>query len=495
MNMEDDSLRAKATSGVAWSALERFGQQGCAFVVQIVLARLLVPEQFGLIAMVAVFIAISNVLIDAGFSRALIQRKELTDLDVTSVFYFNLLIAILLALFLYTVAPAIAQFYESEELVTIVRILSVSLIFSGLGAVHKARLSREMRFKKLFFVSFPATLCGGIVGVVMAVQGYGVWALVTQALLMKSMATAFLWLHSGWRPSLAFDSQSIREMFPYASRLAVSGVLNTVFSNLYVLVIGKVFTPIEVGMFQRARSFQQLPVQNIQSIVGRVAFPLFSSIQNDPVRMKGGMRKAIQLVSLLILPGMALLSAIAEPMILVLIGEQWQAAVPYLQLLCIVGAMYPLNAMNLNLLAAIGRSDLFLRLEVIKKIFIILNIAITYRFGVKAMIYGMVVSSFIALLLNTYYTKKFVVYGIVQQLVDLSRLVVISLIIWGVAKMCVMSLSGAHGLALLAAASSGGVILLIGIRWCGQEIQEEIVRALHRFPFGIRVAKLLFYVK
>jgi teichuronic acid exporter len=492
MENKDKSLNEKARSGVAWSALERFGQQGCAFAVQIVLARLLAPEQFGLIAMVAVFIAISNVLIDAGFSRALIQRKELTDLDVTSVFYFNLLIAILLAIFLYTVAPEIAQFYDSDELISIVRVLSIGLIFSGLGAVHKAKLSREMRFKRLFFVSFPATLVGGTVGIVLALNGYGVWALVAQSLLMKFITTVLLWMHTGWRPSLAFDYNCIREMFPYGSRLAVSGVLDTAFSNLYVLVIGKVFTPIEVGLFQRARAFQQLPVQNVQSIIGRVAFPLFSSIQDDPARMKRGLRKAILLVSLLILPGMALLSAIAEPMILLLIGEQWQAAVPLLKLLCVVGALYPLHAMNLNLLAAIGRSDLFLRLEIIKKVLIVLSIAITYRSGVQAMICGMIITSIIALVLNTYYTKKFVDYGVGEQLVDMSRLIVVSLAIWGIAMLCVSALSDAHGYALLASTASGAVILLVGMRWFGSAIQDEMVKVLKRLPFGGRVAKLIF---
>jgi teichuronic acid exporter len=489
---EEESLRNKATSGVVWSAFERFGQVGCAFVLQIFLARLLAPEQFGLIAMVTVFITISNVLVDAGFSQALIQRKEVADLDVTTVFYFNLLIAVLLAALLCWVAPFIAQFYESEELTLIVRILSINLLFAGLGAVHKAKLTREMRFKKLFFVSFPATLVGGLVGVALALQGYGVWALVGQSLLMRGMIAGLLWIFTGWRPSWAFDFKCIKEMFPYGSRLAVSGVLNVGFSNLYVLVIGKVFTPVEVGLFQRARLFQQLPVGNIQTIIGRVAFPLFSSVQDDPVRMKRGLSQAIQLVSLLVLPCMALLAAIAEPMVFVLIGEKWQACVPYLKLLCIVGALYPLHAMNLNLLAAIGRSDLFLRLEIIKKVFIVLNILITYRFGVQAMIVGMIATSSISLLLNTYYTKKFVDYGITQQLLDLFKWIVISAVIWSAATICVGVFSETRWIALLAGSSCAAVIVFVGVRWFASEVQDEMIRVLQRFPFGLRMAKLLF---
>ena len=486
------SLRQKATSGVVWSAIERFGQVGCAFVLQLFLARLLAPEQFGLIAMVTVFITISNVLIDAGFSQALIQRKEVRDLDVTTVFYFNLLIAVILAVSLYCFAPFIARFYDSEELTLIVRVLSINLLFAGLGAVHKAKMTREMRFKKLFLVSFPATLLGGLVGIAMAYQGYGVWALVTQSLLMRGMITGLLWIFTGWRPSLAFDFACIKEMFPYGSRLAVSGVLNTGFSNLYVLVIGKVFTPVEVGLFQRARLFQQLPVQNIQAIVGRVAFPLFSSVQDDPTRMKRGLRKAIQLVSLLVLPCMALLAAISEPMVLVLIGVKWQACVPYLKLLCFVGALYPLHAMNLNLLAAIGRSDLFLRLEIIKKILIVLNVLATYRFGVQAMIVGMIITSLIALLLNTYYSKKFIDYGIAQQFLDLYKLIVMSGIIWCAATFCVAIFSEMRWGALLAGSCSAAVIVLIGIRCLGREVQSEVMSVLQRIPHCQPMTRFIF---
>lgn len=481
---EEESLHNKATTAFAWSAFERFGQLGCAFIVQIVLARLLAPELFGLIAMVAVFITISNALIDAGFSKALIQRKQLTDLDVTSVFYFNLSAAILMASFLYAIAPAIAQFYASEELISIVRLLSVSLIFSGLGAVHQAKLSREMQFKKLFYASFPATLCSGILGVLMALLGYGVWALVAQTLLLKSMVTVLLWKYSGWGPSLAFDFRSIREMFPYASRLAASGVLDAVFSNAYVLVIGKVFNPIEVGLFQRARSFQQLPAENIQMIVSRVTFPLFASVQDDPVRMRRGMRKTIFLVSLLLLPGMALLAAIAEPMILLLIGEKWLASVPYLQLLCIIGALYPLHAMNVNLLAAIGRSDLFLRLEVIKKSLMVVNIFITYRFGVQVMICGMIVTSCMSLMINTFFTKRFLDYGLCEQIKDLRPIIILTLSVFAGAYCLSLELELPPFLLLCTQCLLAGIQCLVALKFFNSFMKDEISKLLERLPMG-----------
>ena len=489
--MTTNNLGEKAHGGIVWSAFERCGEKACAFALQLVLARLLLPEQFGLIAMVAVFITIGNVLIDAGFSRALIQKKSLSDLDVSSVFYFNFFISILLMFLLWASAPYIADFYESEGLVPIIRALSFGLVFSGLGAVHQAKLSREMKFKKLFFVSLPATVISGLIGIALALSGYGVWALVTQALLIKIITSMLLWMQTGWRPLLQFDFQCIREMFPYGSRLAAAGFLETIFSNMYVLVIGKLFALVEVGLFQRARSFQQLPVQNIRSVVGRVAFPLFSSIQDDPDRMKRGMHKAILLMGLFVFPGMALLSAISEPMIILLIGEKWLGVVPYLQWLCVVGLFYPLNAMNTNVIAAIGRADIFLRLEIIKKAFILVSILITCQWGVQTMIYGMIVTAFIAFVLNAHYTKKFIGYGFGQQLSDVSRLVCVAVLVWGVATLVVSELPNSEVLALLGAVSSACVVMLICLRWIASPIKIELIHVIQKAPFSSLLVRVL----
>lgn len=272
--MESNSLREKATSGIVWSAFERFGQQGCAFVVQLVLARLLAPAEFGLIAMVSVFMAISMAIVDCGFGRALIQKEELSESDTSTIFYFNLFSAVLVSFALYLCAPLIAGFYEEPQLTSIVRWLSLSLILGSAGLVHNSLLNRSLEFKQLFKASLPATILSGVVGVVMALMGHGVWALVGQVLSDRVLRSILVWRISGWTPQLIFDWSSLREMFPYGARLAVSSVLDQGFRNIYVLVIGKVFTPVEVGYFQRARAFQQLPVANFQSILSRVAFPL-----------------------------------------------------------------------------------------------------------------------------------------------------------------------------------------------------------------------------
>ena len=486
------SLRDRAASGIFWSAFERFGQQGCAFLVQLVLARLLLPEQFGLIAMVTVFVTISNVLIDAGFSRALVQRKDVTDSDISTVFFFNLLVSIVLAVTLLYVAPTVAAFYEQAQLTEILRFLSCGLILAAFGATHRSLLSRQLQFKKLFWVSFPSTIVSGAIGIALALQDYGVWALVGQALSMQFVSSLFLWFQSGWRPSLVFDLKCLKEMFPYGSRLALSSLLDQGFANIYVLVIGKSFAPVDVGFFQRARSFQQLPVQNMQAILGRVTFPLFSKLQDDPPRMKRGMRKAIQIVSLFVFSGMGLLAAIAEPMVVTLIGDKWLPCVPYLQALCVVGAMYPIHAMNLNLLASVGRSDLFLRLEVIKKVLVVLNISLTFQIGVQAMIYGMIVTSLVGMYINTHYTKRLIDYSLFEQLKNVLRNALLGTCVLFSAYLAGGLIIDNALLDLLVRLFAGGLVFCLGIRFLESSLKSELGQMLLRLPGGVVVARLLF---
>lgn len=424
------SLRDIAVSGVIWSAFERLGQQTCAFVVQLVLARLLAPEQFGIIAIVSVFVLLCNSLVECGFGRAIVQRKEIDDLDLNTVFYFNIFTGCLLAMGLSCLAPFIARFYGGTELIAVLRSLSLGIAFGSIGLVHASIINRNMQFQKLFWVTFPSIILSGSIGVALAYCGYGLWALVGYALGQRCFMSFFLWIKSDWRPRLRFSFTRLGNMFPYASRLAISGVLEQGFQNIYVLVIGKLFLPVEVGYFQRAYSFQQLPASNLNSILGRVSFPLFSSIQGDPVRSRVAMRKLIQLSSLCSFFVMAAMAAMAEPIVVTLIGAKWMATVPYLKWFCIAGALYPLHGINLNLLMAHGRSDLFLRLEIIKKCLVVFNIAATYRFGVQAIIYGIVITSMIALVINTYYTKKMIQYGLFQQIRDVLRNTVLAIILF-----------------------------------------------------------------
>ena len=481
--MTGKSLREKATSGLIWSAFERFGQQGLVFVVQIVLARVLAPEQFGLIAMVTVFLILSGIVVDSGFSRALVQRKVVTDEEISTVFYFNLIISCLMTALLWLLAPLIAKFYNFSELTLILRLLSIRLIIAAFGSVQGSMLSRQLLFKKIFWVSLPSTLIAGIVAIILALYDFGVWALVWQNIIQALLMSISFWLSSKWRPILVFDIQCLKDMFPYGSRLAFSSFLDRGFQNIYVLVIGKYFSATELGYFQRAQSFQKLPVENVESIIGRVTFPLFSSIQDDLPRMRRGLTIALQLSTLLVLPGMALLAAISEPLILQLIGEKWLPSAPYLQSLCVVGALYPIHAINVNLLLAVGRSDLMFRIALIKKSLVALNILVTYQFGVQTMIYGMIVTSIIALGINAHYTKKLINFGLKKQVRAIGRIALLAFSIFGFVWWLEYLFIQPPWVILVAGGLSGVFMFFIGLRCMEEDLRSEIDRGIQRiFP-------------
>lgn len=461
------------------------------FLVQIVLARILEPVQFGLVAMVSVFVVISAAVAESGLGTALVQRKEASDSDRSSVFWFNLLISMLMMGGLWLVAPLIARFYAQPSLTDILRVLSLVLVISAAGSVHASLLNRELQFRKLFWVTTPSTVISGVIGIALALQGFGVWALVGQTLSQAICRTSVLWLQTGWRPSAVCKWASLRSLLPYGSRLAVSGILDRGFQNLYVLIIGRVFSPIEVGFFQRAFALQQFPVTNLNSVVGSVAFPLLSRLQHEPSRMQKAVATSLQMTSLLSFTCMGMLAALARPLVTVLLGDKWLPCVPMLQLLCIAGALYPIHATNLCLLQALGRSDLFLRLEIIKKGLTLASLLLTWRFGILVMIYGMVANSIISLIVNTYYTRKFIDYGVGAQLRDI---------------LPILGLSGAHyaGLLILvhvlplspagqlAAGAVWTCILFFGaFRLMPQGITGEVAAVLHRAKLGRWLAALM----
>lgn len=485
------SLRQKATVGLFWSALERLGQQGCVFVVQIVLARILMPEAFGLIAMVTVFIAISGAVVDSGLGLALIQRKSVSEADLSTVFHFNVLASLIMIGALWAVAPFVANFYEQVELTMILRILGFGLVLGAVGSVQTSILRRKLEFRKLFWVSTPSTLVSGVIGITMALRGYGVWSLVGQALSQHAVSSMMLWIQTRWLPRFTFDKVALSAMLPYGSRLAASQIVDRGFQNLYVLVIGRMFSPVDVGYFQRAFSFQQFPMGNLQTLISNVSFPLLSSIQHEPARMRHVVRTSLHLAGLISFSAMAVLAAVAEPMVLVLLGEKWLPCAPMLQLLCVVGALYPVHATNLSLLQAIGRSDLFLRLEVIKKSLTLVNVAVTYRFGIQAMIAGMVVTSVLALAINTHYTRRFVDYGLADQLAALFSPIGIGLCLFAVVSGLNHWLPAGPLVQLVLAGVASAAVLLAALRIMPAPVRHEIDALLGRFSWGPRISGLV----
>lgn len=413
-----DSLRSQALHALSWSFLESIGLQGVRFVIGIMLARLLFPEQFGLIGMLTIFMAVAQSFLDSGFGAALIQKREATPIDTCSIFYFNIIVGLVGAGLLCLVAPWIAAFYNQPILTPLTRALSLTIVINSFGMIQNTILTKQINFKTQAKVSLIASVLSGIIGITLAAAGFGVWSLVVQQISCTFVGTVLLWLLVDWRPTLTFSIKSLQEMFGFASRLLASGLLNEIFNNIYLLVIGKLFSAPDLGFFTRAKALEEIPSQTLSGMVGRVSFPVFSVIQDDPDRLKRGLKKELTFLVMVNFPMMIGLVVVARPLVLVLLTEKWAESIAYLQLLCFLGLLFPLHVINLNILRSLGRSDLFLRLEIIKKVLIIINIAVTWRWGISAMIYGMIVMSIISYYLNSYYTGLLVGYPSREQLRD-----------------------------------------------------------------------------
>jgi teichuronic acid exporter len=414
-----DSLKSKTLDALSWSFLESIGMRGVQFVIGIVLARLLFPKDFGLIGMLIIFMELAQSLIDSGFQAALIQKREATPTDTCSMFYFNIVIGITAAGLLFVVSPWIAAFYNQPILTPLTRALSMTIVINSFGLIQSTILIKQIDFKTQTKVSLIAGLLSGIVGISMAFAGFGVWSLVVQQISRSLIGTVYVWFLNIWRPALIFSLKSLREMFGFGSRILASGLINRTFDNIYLLVIGKLFSATDLGFFTRAQTMQQVPTQTLSWMVGRVTFPVFSTIQDDPARLKRGLKKALTFVVLVNFPMMIGLAIIARPLVLVLLTEKWAECIPYLRLLCLAGLLFPVVLINSNLLFALGRSKIHLRVEIIKKVFIVINIAVTWRWGISSMICGMIVTSVMFFYLNSYYTGVLIGYPIREQLRDL----------------------------------------------------------------------------
>lgn len=417
--MADESLRTRTVHALFWSFLQAAADRGMQFIIGIVLARLLFPEQFGLIGMLTIFMAVIRMFLDSGFGAALIQKQEVTQSDICSIFYFNILVGLAAAGLLCLAAPWIASFYRQPILTPLTRALSLTIVINSFGLIQNTILTRQINFRTFTKVSLISGALSGTLGIALAARGFGVWSLVVQQVSASLLTTASLWYFSPWRPLLLFSFNSLRNMFGFGSRLLFSGILNSIFENIYLVVIGRLFSAVDLGYFTRAKALNDLPSLTLSEMVGRVTFPVFSSIQDDPVRLKRGLKKALTFLVLVNFPVMIGLAVVARPLVLVLLTDKWLESVPYLQLLCFAGLLYPLHVINLNVLQSLGRSDLFLRLEIIKKILIVINIAVTWRWGISAMIYGMIVTSIIAYYMNSYYNGTLVGYAIGEQVLDL----------------------------------------------------------------------------
>lgn len=422
-----DSLKSKTVKGVVWSSIERFSTQGVQFLIMIIMARLLTPKDYGLIGMLAIFLAVAQSLIDSGFSQALIRKQNRTDVDNSTVFYFNIIVSCSLYLILFISAPFVADFYNQSELTSVMRVVCLGVILNSLAVVQRALLTVRIDFKTQAKASLSAAVISGCIGIVLAYSGFGVWALVVQQLLNLSVNTLLLWIFSKWRPIAVFSWDSFHELFAFGSKMLASGLLDTLYRNIYPIVIGKLFSASSLGHYTRAQQFSEFPSSNITGIIQRVTYPVLCGIQDDMERLTNVYRKFLKLSAFIIFPLMIGLSAVALPFVDIILGVQWSFCGQLLQIICFAMMWYPIHSINLNLLQVKGRSDLFLRLEIIKKILGITVLCITAPFGLIVMCYGQIFNSIVALAINTYYTGKLINVGFIRQMKDLFPTILLSL--------------------------------------------------------------------
>lgn len=426
----------KVISSLIWKFLERGGVQGVQFVLSIILARLVTMEDYGVIALLLVFIQIATVFIQSGFNTALIQKKESDELDFSSIFYLSLIVAAILYVLLYFGAPLVAGFYKSESLTKLLRVISLTLFFGAINSVQNAYVSKTMQFRRFFFSSMGSVICSGIVGIVLAYKGFGVWALVFQQLVRDFLICVILWFTVKWRPKLLFSLNRVKTLFSFGWKLLVSGLLDTVFRNIYNLIVGKIYDKGALGAFNRGQQFPQVIATNLDGSIQSVMLPTLSSHNDDVAEVKRITRRSISMSSFLLMPCMFGLAAIAKPLVIVLLTEKWLPCVPFLQLACISYAIYPIHTANLTGINALGRSDVFLKLEIIKKIITIVNILITIPFGIYAMAIGQVITSFIASFINAYPNKKLMNYTYFEQIKDMIPSFICSIVM----ALCVWSI-------------------------------------------------------
>lgn len=475
-----ESLKHKTVIGTIWSSVERFSIQGIQFVVMIIMARLLTPQDYGLVGMIAIFIAISQSLIDSGFSQALIRKQDRNEIDNSTVFYFNIIVGLLLYIILFFCSPLIADFYNEPELTPITRCIGLGLIFNSLGVVQRAIYTTGLNFKTQAKASLIGAIVSGIIGIVMAYTGFGVWAIVAQQIANTALVVIFLWIYSKWHPIIAFSKKSFHELFGFGSKLMISGLIDTLYRNIYLIVIGKLFKASDLGYYTRAHQFSDFASSNFTGIFQRVSYPVLCTIQNDDERLSDIYRRLLRTSTFIIFPLMTGMSVLAYPLILTFLTDKWAFSALLLQIICLGMMWYPVHAINLNLLQVKGKSDMFLRLEIIKKIVGVATLCITLPLGLIAMCWGTVINSLISLVINTYYTGKLINLGFIAQMKDLLPVLILSLVAGIVVYISISFLPLPSWLQLVCGVIEGSLIYIGVAKLLRFPELGEIVAIIHK---------------
>ena len=426
--MEQGDLKTKTISGMMWGAIGKVGTLTINFLTNLVLARLLVPEDFGAIAMLAIFLAVSNIFIQGGLGTALVQKKNPDYLDYSTVFYWNLAVAAIFYLILYVSAPLIAAYYALPLVKPLLRVQSLVLLIQSFSIVQYTQLQKQMNFKALAIRNMAAALAGTLIAIPLALRGFGAWSLVASAILASIVNVLLLWKMSSWRPVWEFSFTSLKTLFSFGGLMLLSSLAETLYTNLQGLIIGKRFSAGDLGYFSQAKKLEEIPVTGLSSIVNDVTFPAFASLQDDPERLLSGMRKSTKALTFLNFPMMILLMIVAQPLICLLYGSKWGPSAPYFQILCISGLIYTVNTLNTNVIKSLGKGKIYFIIQIIKRLIGIALILFGMRFGIYGLLWSVASVSYISFVINALVNKKLIHYGLFRQLGDVGGCFLLALV-------------------------------------------------------------------
>ena len=459
--MSDDNLKKQTKVGLYWKFADQFSNYGVQFVVGIFMARMLSPDDYGITALPAVFMMVGGIFASAGFGQAMIRKVDLTEKDLSTAFYYSLIVGVIIYLLLYFTAPLIASFYNIPVLTPLLRVTALSFIYGPIGTPQQILLQRRLDFKTPTIVGVLARIISGVVGIYMAYHGYGVWALTISALIAGVSGQLIVMYFVRWYPKTGWSNESFKYLWGFGNKYMISQVLDTLYNNITPVIIGKFFSTADLGMYNRAQGYARMPSQNVHGVISNVTFPVLSKIQGDEEKLAHAYIKMLKVTGYVVFPMMFGLAALAKPLIIVMITEKWLPCVIMLQLICFSMMWWPIHAINLNLLLIKGRSDLFLRLEIIKKICGLLIMAASLPFGVVAFCAAGIGGSIIGLAINTYYTGKFINCGFWNQIRFLAPSLILSSIVF-IACYSLTLFLGSNVLQIIIGIPLGIIIYLVG---------------------------------
>ena len=469
-----ESLKNKTVKGVAWTSLDRFFNLGFGFVVGVILARLLSPDDYGLLAMIAVFNEIAFVFLDSGFGSALIRKPDLTEDDNTTAFFFNLLAGIVLFGIIWMIAPGVSIFYSKPILIPLLRAEGLLLIIASFKIVQNTQLRRALNFKSLMITRSTANFVGGIVGIIAALKGFGVWSLVIMHVADAVIGLVLLWIVSPWRPHGQWNKRSFRYLWNFGSKLLASSLISSIYGNIYPIIIGKFYSAADLGQYTRAQQYAAMPSGFLLGVLQQVSFPVLSSIQEDEELLANTYRRMLRFSVFIVFPIMLGMAVLARPLVISLVTDKWEQCVPYLQIICFAAMWYPVHSINLNLLEVKGRSDLFLRVEVIKKVISTIVIFVCVPFGIMGICFGALFTAVTSLIINTYYTGKLIQVGFWKQMSDMLPILLCSLVMMLVVYLATLPIES--NITKLTVGIPVGALTYLTIVWLFSlpELQEAI---------------------